>query len=147
MLLKICSGYERMRCSRIKQHNWRSVVDENCTNDQVWSFLGLLHCDVIDLSMNIVLSSSNRNIISPMGRHRGGPGCLRRAVALTGALVGKVTFLPTSEAPLSTLIPCSRSLGVVGAQHHLALWGRLSLPSYLRLWLEYRLSRMKHRSS
>jgi hypothetical protein len=58
---------------------------------------------VIDLSMNIVLSSSNRNRISPTGRRRGGHDCLRRAVALTGALVGKVTFLPTSEAPLFTL--------------------------------------------
>jgi hypothetical protein len=54
-----------MQCSRIKQHNYRSVVDEKRTNDHVWSFLGFLHCDVIDLSMNIVLSSSNRNKISP----------------------------------------------------------------------------------
>jgi hypothetical protein len=29
---------------------------------------------VIDLSMNIVLPSSNRNRISPMGRCRGGHG-------------------------------------------------------------------------
>jgi hypothetical protein len=65
--------------------------------------MGFLHCDVIDLPMNIVLSSSNRNRISPMGRRRGGNGCLRRAVALTVALVGKVTFLPTSKAPPFTL--------------------------------------------
>jgi hypothetical protein len=31
-----------------------------------------------------------------MGRRRGGHGCLRRAVAWIGALVGKVTSLPTS---------------------------------------------------
>jgi hypothetical protein len=73
------------------------------TNDHVWSFLGFLHCDVIDLSVNILLPSSNRNRISPLGRCRGGHGCLRRAVALAGALVGKVTFLPTSEAPPFTL--------------------------------------------
>jgi hypothetical protein len=73
------------------------------TNDHVWSFLGFLHCNVIDLSVNIVLSSSNRNRISPTGSRRGGHGCLRRVVALTGALVGKVTFLPTSEAPPFTL--------------------------------------------
>jgi hypothetical protein len=102
-LLNICSGYERMRCSRIKQHNYKSVIDKKCTNDHVWSFLGFLHCDVIDLSVNIVLPSSNRNRIIPMGRHKGGHGFLRRAVALTGALVGEVTFLPTSEAPLLTL--------------------------------------------
>jgi hypothetical protein len=58
---------------------------------------------MIDLSANIVLSSSNRNRISPMGRRRGGHDCMRRAVALAGALVGKVTFLPTSEAPPFTL--------------------------------------------
>jgi hypothetical protein len=92
-----------MRCSRIKQHNCRSVIDKKHTNDHVWSFLGFLHCDVIDLSINIVLSSSNRNKISPMGRRRGGHGCLRRVVALTGALVGKVTFRPTSVAPPFTL--------------------------------------------
>jgi hypothetical protein len=103
MLLNICSGYERMQCSRIKQHNCRSVVDEKHTNDHVWSFLGFLHCDVIDLSVNLVLSSSNRNRISPTDRRRGGHGCMRRAVALTGALFGKVIFLPTSEAPSFTL--------------------------------------------
>jgi hypothetical protein len=58
---------------------------------------------MIEFSANIVLRSSNKNKISPTGRHRGGHGCLRRAVALAGALVGKVTFLPTSEAPPFTL--------------------------------------------
>jgi hypothetical protein len=103
MLLNIWSGYERMRCFRIKQHNYRSVVDEKHTNDHVWSFLGFLHYDVIDLPMNIVLSSSNRNRISPTGRRRGGHYYLRRAVVQIGALVVKVTFLPTSVAPLFTL--------------------------------------------
>jgi hypothetical protein len=103
MLLNICRRYEGMQCSRITQHNCRSVIDEKCTNDHIWSFLGFLHCDVIDLSMNIVLSSSNRNIISPTDRHRGGHSYLRRAVAWIGALVGKVTFLPTSVAPPFTL--------------------------------------------
>jgi hypothetical protein len=103
MLLNICNGYERMRCSRIKQNNCRSVIDEKCTNDHVWSFLGFLHCDVIDLSMNIILSSSNRNRIGPTGRRRGAHSCLRRAVAQIGALVGKVTFLPTGVSPPLTL--------------------------------------------
>jgi hypothetical protein len=102
MLLNICNGYERMRCSRIKQHNYRSVIDEKYTNDHVWSFLGFLHCDEIDLPTNIVLPSSNRNIISSTGRRRGGYNCLRRVVARIGALVGKVTFLPTSvELPFT----------------------------------------------
>jgi hypothetical protein len=81
----------------------QSVINKKRTNDHVWSFLGFLHCDVIDLSVNIVLSSNNRNIISPTGRRRGGHICLRRAVELTGVLVGKVTFLPTSVAPPFTL--------------------------------------------
>jgi hypothetical protein len=102
-LLNICSGYERMQCSIIKQRNCRSVIDEKCTNDHVWSFLGFLHCGVIDLPTNIVLSSSNRNRISPMGRCRGGHSYLRRVVAWIGALVGKVIFLPTSVAPPFTL--------------------------------------------
>jgi hypothetical protein len=58
---------------------------------------------VIDLSMDIVLSSSYRNRISPKGRRRGGHGYLGRPVKLAGALVGKLTFLPTSEAPPFTL--------------------------------------------
>jgi hypothetical protein len=103
MLLNISSGYERLRCSRIKHHNCRSVIDEKHTNDHVWSFLGFLHCDMIDLPMNIVLFSSNRNGISPTSRRGGGHSCLRRADARIGALVGKVTFLPTSVALLFTL--------------------------------------------
>jgi hypothetical protein len=92
------------------------------------AFLSFFHRDVIDLPVNIDLSSSNRNRISLTERHRGGHGCLWRAVVLTGALVGKVTFLATSVArpftqqwvlsslsPLNTLIPSSRSLGAVRA--------------------------------
>jgi hypothetical protein len=92
-----------MRCSRIKQHNCRDVIDGKRTNDHVWSFLGFLHCDMIDLSTNIVLPSSDRNRIHPTGRCRGGHNYLRRAAAQVGAFVGKVTFLPTSEAPPFTL--------------------------------------------
>jgi hypothetical protein len=61
-----------MRCSRIKQHNCRSVIDEKHTNDHIWSFLGFLHCDVIDLPVNIVQPSNKRNRISSTGRRRGG---------------------------------------------------------------------------
>jgi hypothetical protein len=92
-----------MRCSRIKQHNCRSVIDEKHTNDHIWSFLGFLHYDVIDLPVNIVQPSSKRNRISSTGRRRGGHSYLRRAVAWIGALVRKVTSLPTSVALLFTL--------------------------------------------
>jgi hypothetical protein len=103
MLLNICSGYERMRCSRIKQHNCRSVVDEKHTNDHVWSFLGFLHYDMIDLPTNVVLLGSNKNIISSTSRCRGGHSCLRRAGAPIGPFVGKMTSLPTCIALLFTL--------------------------------------------
>jgi hypothetical protein len=103
MLLNICSKYERMRCSRIKQHNYRSVVYEKHTNDHARSFLGFLHCDVIDLPMNIALPSSHSNRISSTGRHKGRHSCLRRVVARIVALVGKVAFLPTSVALPFTL--------------------------------------------
>jgi hypothetical protein len=53
--------------------------------------------------MNIVLSGSNWNRISSMGRCKGGHNYLRRAVAWIGALVGKVTSLPTSIALPFTL--------------------------------------------
>jgi hypothetical protein len=103
MLLNICSRYERMRYSRIKQHNCRSVIDEKYTNDHVWSVLGFIHCNMIDLPVNIVLLGSNRNRISSTDRRRGGHSCLRRAGARIGALDGKVTSLPTSIALPFTL--------------------------------------------
>jgi hypothetical protein len=80
-----------------------AFVDEKHTNDHVWSFLDFLHCDMIDLPMNIVLPGSNWNRISSTGRCRGGHSCLRRAVVRIGALVGNVTSLPTSIALLFTL--------------------------------------------
>jgi hypothetical protein len=160
MLLNICNRYERMRCSRIKQHNCRKVVDGKCTDDHVRSFLGFLNCDMIDLSANIVLPSSNRNRICPTGSCRSGHSCRRRAAAQIGTLVSKVTFLPTSKtlpfprqwvlsslSPVNILIPSNRSLGIAGAWHRLVLQSRISSPRYLRPCLEQRLSRMEHKSS
>jgi hypothetical protein len=103
MLFNIYSRYERIWCSRIKQHNCRSVVDEKHTNDHIWSFLGFLHCNMIDLAAIIVLLGNNRNRISSIGRRRGGHNCLRGAGVWIRALVGKVTSLPTSIALLFTL--------------------------------------------
>jgi hypothetical protein len=100
MLLNICSRYERMRWSRMKQHNYREVADGKRTDDHVRSILGFLNCDMIDLSTNEVLPSSNRNRICPTGRRRSGRSCQRRTVARIGTLVGKVTFLPASKTPL-----------------------------------------------
>jgi hypothetical protein len=103
MLLNICNGYERMRCSRIKQHICRTVTDEKHTNDHAWSFLGFLHYNMIDLPVNIVLLGSNRNRISSTGRLMGGHNYLMRAGDRIRALVGKVTLLPTSIALPFTL--------------------------------------------
>jgi hypothetical protein len=148
MLLNICSRYETMRCSRIKQHNCRKVVDGKHTNDHVRSFLGFLNRDMIDLPTNIVLPSSNRNRICPMGRCRGGCSCQRRVVARVGALVGNVAFLPSKTppfsrqwvlsglSPLNILVPSNGSLGGAGVRHHLVLQSRIFLSCYLWPWLE-----------
>jgi hypothetical protein len=160
MLLNICSGYERARCSRIKWHNCRNVVDEKHTSDNIWSFLGFLHSNMVDSPRSIVLLGSNRNIFGSTSRCRGRYNCLRRAGVWIGALVGKVTSLLTSIAlpftlqwvlsnlsPLNTLIPSSRGLKIIGALDYLTLWGRKSLFSCLRLCLELQLSKTEYRSS
>jgi hypothetical protein len=98
MLLNICSRYERMLCSRIKQHNYRSVIDEKHTNDNVRSFLGFLHGNMVDSPTGIVLLSSNRKRVGSTGRCSCKHSCLRRAGAWIGALIGVVTSLTTSIA-------------------------------------------------
>jgi hypothetical protein len=70
MLPNICSRYERMRCSKIKQHNCKSVVDENHTNDNIRSFLRFFHGHMIDSPMGVVLLGSNRNRVGSTGRGR-----------------------------------------------------------------------------
>jgi hypothetical protein len=70
MLSNICSRYERMQCSKIKQHYCRSVVDEKHTNDNIRSFLRFFHSHMIDSPMGVVLLGSNRNRVGSMGRSR-----------------------------------------------------------------------------
>jgi hypothetical protein len=70
-----------MRCSRIKQHNWKSVIDEKHINDNIWSFLGFLHSNMVDSPMSIVLLGSNKNKVGSMGGCRARHSCLRRAGA------------------------------------------------------------------
>jgi hypothetical protein len=160
MLPNICSRYEKMRCSKIKQHNYRSVIDEKHTNDNVRSFLSFFHSHMIDSPTGVVLLGSNRNRISSMGRGRCSYSRLIDTSARIGASVGVVSFFTIvvapmisflrvlgSLGPLNTLIPSSRSLEIVRALNPLTLWGRESLYSCLRPWLKLRLSRMEHRSS
>jgi hypothetical protein len=54
------------------------------TNDHVWSFLGFLHSNLVDLLMNIVPFGSNMNIIGSMGRGR----CNCSSLLSTGAWIG-----------------------------------------------------------
>jgi hypothetical protein len=68
MLPNICSRYERMRCSRIKQHYCRSVFDEKHTNDNISSFLRFFHSHMIASPMGVVLLGSNRNRVGSTGR-------------------------------------------------------------------------------
>jgi hypothetical protein len=68
-----------MRCSRIKHHNYIIVVDEKHINDHVWSFLGFLHCNMIDvIILNGVLYIGGvlgfNKIINSMSQSGGIPG-------------------------------------------------------------------------
>jgi hypothetical protein len=68
MLFNICSRYERMRGSRIKQHNCNNGVDEKHTKENIWSFLGLLHSNMVDSSSSVVLLGSHRYGVGFTGR-------------------------------------------------------------------------------
>jgi hypothetical protein len=104
---------------------------------------------MVDSSSSIVLLGSNRNIGGYMGRGRCRCRWLKRASAWIRASVSKMTFLSIGIAlpfsmhwvlgslgPLNTLISSGRSLEIIGALNHLALWGRKSLSSWLRSLLK-----------
>jgi hypothetical protein len=114
---------------------------------------------MVDSPMSIVLLGSNRNRVDSTGRGRCRCSGLISTSAWIGALVGVMSLFTTVVAPtislqqvlgildpLNTLIRSSRSLETIGALNHLTLWGRESLPSYLRPWLKMWLSRMDYRS-
>jgi hypothetical protein len=120
-----------MRCSRIKQHNHKSVIDEKHTNDHVWSFL---HCGMIDSSTVIVLLGSNWNRVGSTSGGRCSSSSRIGTGAWVGAPVGKMSLVSTvvapticlqwvlgSLGPLKALISSSRSLEIVGALNHLML--------------------------
>jgi hypothetical protein len=160
MLLNICSRYERMRCSRIKQHYCRSVVDEKHINDNIRSFLRFFHSHMIDSPTGVVLLDSNRNRVCSTGRGRCSYSRLIDTSVWIGASIGVMSQFTTviapmisllrvmgSLGPLNTLILSNRSLEVVGALNHLTLRGREFLSSCLRPWKKLQLSRTEHRSS
>jgi hypothetical protein len=101
MLLNICNGYKRTRCSRIKQHNCRSVADEKHTNDYVRSFLGILHSNMVDSPMSIVHLGSDRNKVgSTSGGRR---SSLIGTSAWIRGSVGIMSLLSTVVAPMMCL--------------------------------------------
>jgi hypothetical protein len=160
MLPNICNRYERMRCSRIKQHYYRSVIDEKHTNGNIRSFLRFFHNHLIDSPTGVVLLGSNRNRVGSIGRGRHSYSRLINSSAWIGTSIDVMFLFTTVIAPmisllrvlgslgsLNTLIPSNRGLEVAGALNHLMLRGRESLSSHLRPWQKLRLSRMEHRSS
>jgi hypothetical protein len=144
MLPNICNRYERMRCSRIKQHNCRSVIDEKLTNNNIKSFLCFFHGHMIDSPTGVVLLGSNRNRVGSTGMGRCSCSGLISMSVQIGASVGIMSLFTTvvaptislqrvlgSLGPLNTLIPSSRSLEIVGAWNHFTLRGRECLSSCL----------------
>jgi hypothetical protein len=104
------------------------------TNDNVWSFLGFLYCNMVNSFMSIVLLGSNWNRVGYTGRGSCSGSSLISTGAWIGSLAGIMSLLsiivaPTislhrvlgSLGPLNTLIPSSRSLEIVGALNHLML--------------------------
>jgi hypothetical protein len=137
MFPNMCSRYERMRCSRIEQHYYRSVVDEKHTNDNIRSFLCFFHSHMIDSPTGVVLLGSNMNRVGSTGRGRCSYSRLTDTSTQIGESIGVMSLFTTTIAPtvnllwvlgslgpLNTLIPSSRGLEVVGALNHLTLWGR-----------------------
>jgi hypothetical protein len=134
MLLNIHIRYDRLRCSKIKQHNYKSVIDEKHTNDHVWSLLGFFYNNMANSPMSIVLLGSNRNRVGSTDRGRCSCSSLISMGVRVGASVGIMSLLSTvvapticlqrdlgSLGPLKTLIPSSKSLGIVGALNGLTL--------------------------
>jgi hypothetical protein len=104
MLPSICSRYERMRCSRIKQHYCRSVVDEKHTNDNIRSFLRFFHNHMIDSTTGVVLLDSDRNRVGSMGRGRCSYSRLTDMSVRIGASVGVMSLFTIAIAPIVSLL-------------------------------------------
>jgi hypothetical protein len=149
MLPNICSRYERMRCSRIEQHYYRSVVDEKHTNDNIRSFVRFFHSHMIDSLTGVILLGIDRNRVGSTGMGNCSYSRLTDMSARIGASIGVMSLFTIAIAPtvrllrvlgslgsLNTLIASSRSLEVIGALNHLTLQGRESLSSCHWPWLK-----------
>jgi hypothetical protein len=76
------------------------ALTKKYTKDNIGSFLGFLHGNMIDSPTSIVLLGSNKNKIGSTGRGRCRCSCLRRVGTWIGAMVGIVTSFSTSIALL-----------------------------------------------
>jgi hypothetical protein len=115
---------------------------------------------MVDSPTSIILLGSNSNNVGSTDRGRCSSSSLISMGASIGASVGIMSLLSTvvaptislqrvlgSLCPLNTLIPCCKSIEIVGALNHLTLQGRKSLSSCLQPRLKLCLSRVEHRSS
>jgi hypothetical protein len=92
-----------MRCSRIEQHYYRSVIDEKHTNDNIRSFLHLFHSHMIDSATGVVLLGSNRNKVGSTGRGRCSYSRLTDTSVLVGASIGVMSLITIVIAPTVSL--------------------------------------------
>jgi hypothetical protein len=104
MLPNIRNRYERMRCSKIEQHYYRSVVDEKYTNDNITSFLRFFHSHMVDSPMGIVLLGSNKNRVGSTGRGTCSYSRLIDTSAQIGALIGVISLFIAVIAPTVSLL-------------------------------------------
>jgi hypothetical protein len=111
MLSNICTRYERIRCSRIKQHYCRSVIDGKHTNDDIRSFLRFFHSHMIDSPMGVVLLGSNRNIIGSTGRGKCSYSRLIDTSVRIGASIGVLSLFTTIISSTISLLQVLGSLG------------------------------------
>jgi hypothetical protein len=110
MLPNIRSRYERMRCSRFKQHYCRSVVDEKHTNDNIRSLLHFFHSHIIDSPTGVVLLGSNRNRVGSTGRGRCSYSRLIDMIPWIGASIGVMSLFTTVITPTTSLLRVLGSL-------------------------------------
>jgi hypothetical protein len=123
-----------MRCSRIKQHNCRSVIDENHTNDNIKNFLRFFHGNMVDSPTSVVLLGSNKGRVGSMGSGRYSCSGLISTSAWVGASIGIMSLFTIVEAPMislwwvlgslgpqNILTSSSRSLEIIGARDHLSM--------------------------
>jgi hypothetical protein len=83
--------------------NYRSVIDEKYTNDNIRSSLRFFHDHMIDSSTGVVLLGSNRNRVGSTGRVMCSYSGLISMSAWIGASVGLMSLFTTVIASTISL--------------------------------------------